>query len=879
MTSLKPIITEMNRLLTITILLVLPLLALPQVDVCGKVIDKETGEPLAGASVMVKGADGKIKKFTTSKSGGGFSMTVPTVTGCRLEVSMMSFARRTLQLDSLEFPVTVEMLPGNITLKEVAVKADRIREQGDTVTYNVGSFAQKQDRSIGDVLKRMPGIDVAKNGKIQYQGEDINRFYIEGSDLLGGKYGMATNGINHDDVGSVEVMENHQPMQVLSGISFSDKAAINLKLKNKAKATWSFHGDAGGGWSWQPEGALWDGELFAMAVMPDFQNMTSIRTNNTGESLSASTMDFFAQRRQTALRRYISTNLPSAPSLNSRRTRFNRSFILSTNNLWKLSRGEFKMDLDYSFNRLTAGASDITTYFLPDDGPGGGDRVITENRDGKAHTHSLGAKFIYELNHKTVFANNTLQTNIDWNDTRLATTGTMPCIQSADNPDYYISNRLKMIKRFKGKHLITFHSVNEWESLPQTLSVSPADDKESGSEFRQHVADHAFFTHESVDYAVAIRSVTVGLEGGIKGCFRKMSSDMTGRTDAPESMEFVNTVNTGYVTLYASPKFEYWYGRVNFKLNTPLSMARYSFHNTIADRSEIYFSPSLSLNWNPNNRLSMTLKGGIGRSPMDLSLIHPGLIMTDYRSMSRGVDDFYNTSSQRVSASFKYKHTRYGIFANASVSHNWNHVPYTMSQLLLGDYVVYSYSDADNDSRSLTALCSLGKTLDFMRGSFNVNGFYRSASNLLSQDKSVKSIGTEWRAGAGLSGSPLDWLSIDYSVNLSRNRLSMNTVKQSWLTGMVNELSLTLTPVSKWQFQISGEHYRNELTADNYKNMLMLDCKLSYSPSRRVEITASLTNMLNRLTYSYTTYSELSKFDSCRMLRGRQLLLSVTVRK
>ena len=113
----------------------------------------------------------------------------------------------------------------------------------------------------------MPGIDVAQNGKIQYQGEDINKFYIEGSDLLGGKYGIATNGINHEDVGAIEVMENHQPMQVLSGISFSDKAAINLKLKNKAKATWTFHGDAGGGWSWQPDGAIWDGELFAMAVM------------------------------------------------------------------------------------------------------------------------------------------------------------------------------------------------------------------------------------------------------------------------------------------------------------------------------------------------------------------------------------------------------------------------------------------------------------------------------------------------------------------------------------------------------------------------------------------------------------------------------------
>ena len=173
----------------------------------------------------------------------------------------------------------------------VAVKADRIREQGDTITYNVGGFAQQQDRSIGDVLKRMPGIDVANNGKIQYQGEDINKFYIEGSDLLGGKYGIATNGISHDDVGAVEVMENHQPMQVLSGISFSDKAAINLKLKNKAKATWTFHGDAGGGWSWQPEGAIWDGELFAMAVMPSFQNITTLRTNNTGENLSSSGTD------------------------------------------------------------------------------------------------------------------------------------------------------------------------------------------------------------------------------------------------------------------------------------------------------------------------------------------------------------------------------------------------------------------------------------------------------------------------------------------------------------------------------------------------------------------------------------------------------------
>lgn len=81
----------------------------------------------------------------------------------------------------------------------------------------------------------MPGIDVRSDGRIQYQGQDINKFYIEGSDLLGGKYGVATNGISYDDVGAVDIMENHQPMQVLSGISFSEQAGINLRLKTSRK--------------------------------------------------------------------------------------------------------------------------------------------------------------------------------------------------------------------------------------------------------------------------------------------------------------------------------------------------------------------------------------------------------------------------------------------------------------------------------------------------------------------------------------------------------------------------------------------------------------------------------------------------------------------
>lgn len=859
----------MRNLLLIILYLIGAVSLMAQVNVSGMVIDKEINEPVVGASAIIKGADNKIKKFASTKADGSFAMSVPSVSDCRLEVTMMGYAKQTIPLDSVTLPITVYLEPGTTELKEVIVKADRIREQGDTISYHVGSFAQQQDRSIGDVLRRMPGIDVAQNGKIQYQGEDINKFYIEGSDLLGGKYGIATNGINHEDVGAIEVMENHQPMQVLSGISFSDKAAINLKLKNKAKATWTFHGDAGGGWSWQPDGAIWDGELFAMAVMPSFQNITTFRTNNTGEDLSSSSTDFFASRRETGLSRYVGVALPGVPSLSDKQTLFNRSFLVSTNNLWKLKNGEFKANLDYSFNRVTAQAINITTYFLE-----GGNRVITEQRDGTEHTHSLSGKFIYELNQKTAFINNTLQANIDWNDLSLRTDGTLPNTQSVELPDYYITNKFKLIKRFNGKHLVTFQSVNEWESLPQTLNIDLG-----GQPFRQSISDHAFYTHESAAYAFNIKGITLSLEGGIKGYIRSMDSQLP---EIPQELPGIteNVVNTNYLTIYATPKLEYWVRRVNILLNLPISYAHYSFDKAIANHDEVYFSPSLSFIWKPNNRFSGSIRGGLGRSPMNLNLIHTGLIMTNYRTLNAGTEQFYNSSSQNISANLSYKHTRYGLFANGMVLHSWTHVPYTMAQQLYGDYVVYSYADAKNDSKMLLAMGNIGKTLDFMRGSCNVNGsFRRNESHLLSQSQTVNSVSTGWSVGGKINGNPCNWFSFDYRIDYSDNLLTMNGESEAWLSTLENVLSLTFIPHSKWQWTISGEHYCNELSEHNYKNVVMLDTKLTYLLNKKIELAASLTNILDKRNYNYTTYSELTSFESQRQLRGRQILFSITLRK
>ncbi len=135
--------------------------------ISGTVIDRETKESLPGASVIVKDEHGKIKKYASTKSDGRFELTLPEVKKGSLEVTMMGFAKNILSLDSFTYPLTIYMDPVATLLKEETVKSDRIPGQGDTITYGVSAFAQARDRSIGDVLKRMPGIDVQCTGKIQ----------------------------------------------------------------------------------------------------------------------------------------------------------------------------------------------------------------------------------------------------------------------------------------------------------------------------------------------------------------------------------------------------------------------------------------------------------------------------------------------------------------------------------------------------------------------------------------------------------------------------------------------------------------------------------------------------------------------------------------
>jgi len=186
------------------------------------VIDENTKKPVERAIVSVKQKEGnRIVAFSHTSREGDFEIKKDfNPAECKLEVSCLSYATYTCNIPSGNQPLLIELTNKDISLKEVIISPRSITQRRDTITYLVSSFSSKEDRTIGDVLKKMPGVEVQESGKILYQGKELNKFYIEGSDMLGGRYGLATNNVSYKNVSSVEIMENHQPVKALEDVFF-----------------------------------------------------------------------------------------------------------------------------------------------------------------------------------------------------------------------------------------------------------------------------------------------------------------------------------------------------------------------------------------------------------------------------------------------------------------------------------------------------------------------------------------------------------------------------------------------------------------------------------------------------------------------------------
>ena len=221
---------------TFSLWLLLTLLSLPlraQDTVAGMVVDSLSGNGIAGASVMLK-REGKTVVFARTDKQGHFVLRATPRGGDRLQAVMIGYARQSIPV-AADGNNVIRMAQQAFQLREVQVQGSPVQQHKDTVTYDLTRFATERDNNLKDVLRKLPGVEVAKSGEISVNGKKLSRFTVEGMDLSKGKYNKLTENIRAKDVRKAEVINHDQPVKALRNRVFTDDVAMNITLKDSAR--------------------------------------------------------------------------------------------------------------------------------------------------------------------------------------------------------------------------------------------------------------------------------------------------------------------------------------------------------------------------------------------------------------------------------------------------------------------------------------------------------------------------------------------------------------------------------------------------------------------------------------------------------------------
>lgn len=847
-----------------------------QVVFSGKVTDKSTGTPLSNVLVTVRPAgENKIVRYAQSSQDGKYEIKLASFPDNHvLHFSMMGYASQTIALSGNRSQYDVKLSEQATELKEVVVKAPSIRQRGDTISYLVSSFADTQDKSLADVLKKMPGIEIEKNGAIKYNGVAINKFYIEGKDLLGGRYGLATNNVHQQDVGSVEVMENHQPIKALEDISFSQNPAINIRLKEDAKARWVGTAKAGAGF----DPFLWSAELFVMRFTAKTQSLNTYKTNNTGIDVTQETQTFSIDEvmsqfsKNYRLDNYISVRPDNLTDIDANRVRFNKSHMVSTNNLWALSKNlDLTSQVSYTNNRLNSDNSSRTTYYLKDS------TIVTDiGESATSKQNRLSADIVLTANTSTYYLKNKLNADLLWDDIDMNITGTYPNTQSASVPHHRFSNDLEMLKR-SGNKTYTLNSYNLYQVKPQHLAVTREDEKQ-----QQDVRSSAFYTNTNTSMAFYVKPVTVAMKMGIIGVFRSMDSELTGVSDTLGVMN--NDLSMNYINLYISPELEYKKDGLEAKFNMPVSFAPYRYHDKIQkstdSETKFLLSPRLYIRYHFTSRLSVSVSGRLAQSPVEEQQFYGGLLLQNYRNLSRGFID-YNTANQKsTSLNIAYKKPLSAFFANVGVIRLWNETKRTSNRSFIDDYILNTFIPQDNSSDVWMLDGNVSKGLDIINGMVSLRSSYMGYNGSIFQNEvSTPYSSNIWNITPKINSRITAWCNLSYEFNYASNRLNVkDTGVKSSSESISQALSCNFIPGKKYYIQLTGEHYYNKMSNNVSKHLFLADAEFTYSFASGWELNLSVKNIFNQDEYSYTAYDGLTSMSKEYKIRPRNFLASVFFR-
>ena len=906
----------MKRLLYIILYMVLAVHASAQMRVTGRVIDLQN-KPVSDVIVkMVSGT--KTLAFTSTNAKGEYALELKSATSgeVSLQFTHISYEKESERLSLKERVTKVDMVltPKAVSLKEVTVKPDPLRQRGDTLSHNLASFLGKGDVTLEDGLKRLPGVDVSQNGGISYMGKPISQFNIEGMDLLGGKYNLATRNIPADYVTNVEIVRNHHSRRVEKDVP-SNEVSMNIKLSNKAKFKPFGQEEAGAGIAPHsaPEGATIDPQhgnvspsgdergalrallgLTGMMFTNKFQTICSVKGGNYKGFARADMYDHFggsdvSTRATSLFGGFDGGAPPQGEYLYQRNGMATLNGILRTDSFTTM-----KVNADYSYHRATHDISQSTTYLAD----GGNYVTVSEQTSPLTRIHLPKLSVNYLKNADRVYLSETfvLKGKFEENEGDVVANR-----WSSESHQARLDGRVVTeVDEVSGslveqrRKTSSFEVGNELFWMGRTEKGARRHVHASVS-FRRTPTLRLAFSQDGTDYGQTAQSSTLSMNVGssfqipIGKTFRlnlpvsvlAMYDDLeTYRTATGE----MNDIRGWAFTPTLNPGFEIHSKNRRFYLSAGIGAALKGLYYNKLNYTKPVLNPSMGINYTFSANSKLSFSTGYTTSIGDMMTLLTEPMQVDYRSVRTSSGIIGEQNTWHTSGDWKWQLPMQYFTLSFAATHSEGKQNTLTSQSVSGIDVSSTALLRDSRSRSTSFSVAATKNIPTLFAKLGADGNYSFgsgeqaiSSSLGGGQEGATIIDTRTNSYA-LHGNatitPVPWLELRYDINYGWSR-SRYSEESNTTTSLTHSGAVHIFPIAALDLSLDYDHVRRQLTADQYKRMSLFNASAQYKWKQCV-LRLELDNLLNQRHYAYTIFNGINTYTYDYTLCGRTVMLRAT---
>jgi hypothetical protein len=857
--------------------------------VTGRVIDLQN-KPVS--DVIVKLVSGsKTLAFTSSNAKGEYSLELKSAPSgeVTLQFTHISYEKESERLtlkqsgitNPLQRKLDMILTPKSISLKEVTVKPDPLRQKGDTLTHNLASFLGKGDVTLEDGLKRLPGVDVAQSGAISYMGKPISQFNIEGLDLLGGKYNLATRNIPADYVTNVEIVRNHHSRRVERDVP-SNEVSMNIKLSKKAKFKPFGQEEVGAGY-------MEDGNerlqallgVTGMMFTEKFQTICSLKGGNYKNFARADMIDHFGGSDVTTPATSLFGGFDGGAPPQGEYL-YQRNGMATLNGIQKLdSATTLKVNADYSYHRATHDIGQSSTYLT-----GTGDYVtVSEQTSPLTKMHLPKLTMNYLKNADRVYLSETfvLKGKFEENEGDVVANGAL-VEQRRKTSSFEVGNELFWMGRTeKGarRHVHANVSFKRTPTLRLSFGLTPSpsptgEGSQSPTAYGQTAQSSTLSMNVGSSFQIPIgKSFRLNLPVSVSAMYDDLETyrTATGEMNDIRGWAFTPTLNPG---------FEIHSKNRRFYLSAGIGAALKGLYYNKLNYTKPVLNPSMGINYTFSANSKLSFSTGYTTSIGDMMTLLTEPMQVDYRSVRTSSGIIGESNTWHTSGEWKWQLPMQYFTLSLAASHSEGKQNTLTSQSVSGIDVSSTALLRDSRSRSTSFSASVTKNIPSIFTKLGADASYGFGDSEQAVNADIIKIrSNNYNLHGNASVTPVQWLELRYDINYGWSETKNSPPSQggagggSSLTSLSHSGAVHIFPIAALDLSLDYDHVRRQLTADQYKRMSLFNASAQYKWKRLI-LRLELDNLLNQRHYAYTIFNGINTYTYDYTLCGRTAMLRAT---